>query len=250
MSNNNSDENNSDNDNSDNEFEFEYESESEGFNSDDFEDDFSVSEKIVDQKADDKIHETFDGDPDGLPQRSLTAAEKAFIGNSSSMAVTRIMKDRRELGRATDYLDYFEIDIEDDNIHIWKVTMRFPEKEKLQKALDSYAESSENHPNGIKMELTFPSDFPMAPPFMRVISPRFKFHTGRVTIGGSICTELLTSQGWMPTYSVGQALIQVQSEILGGNPDLEPYSRYQAEYSKQEAMEAFMRVARQKGWEK
>lgn len=185
-----------------------------------------------------------------LHQRTLSVAEKAFIGNSSSMAVTRIMKDRKEMSRSLDYAENFEIDFENDNIHIWNVVMRFPKKEKLQQDLNAYAEISETHTNGIKMEITFPSNFPMAPPFMRVVSPRFKFHTGRVTIGGSICTELLTSQGWLPTYSVGQALIQVQSEILGGNPDLEPYNKSQTEYSRNEALEAFMRVARQKGWEK
>ena len=31
---------------------------------------------------------------------------------------------------------------------------------------------------------------------MRVIRPRFAFHTGHVTVGGSICIELLTSSGW------------------------------------------------------
>jgi hypothetical protein len=53
----------------------------------------------------------------------------------------------------------------------------------------------------VKMELTFPKDYPFSPPFIRVIEPRFKFHTGHVTIGGSICHEILTRSGWTPTNS-------------------------------------------------
>jgi ubiquitin-conjugating enzyme E2 Q len=129
--------------------------------------------------------------------------------------------------------------------------MRFPETEQIQKNLDDYAkETGKNHPNAVKIEITFPVDFPMSPPFMRVVSPRFKFRTGRITIGGSICTELLTSSGWVPTYSVGQALIQIQSEILEGNASFEPCGRdgQSNQYSDTEAREAFARKAREMGW--
>lgn len=42
--------------------------------------------------------------------------------------------------------------------------------------------------------MIFPPNFPFAPPFIRVIRPRFMFRTGHVTIGGSICTEMLTNK--------------------------------------------------------
>jgi hypothetical protein len=41
----------------------------------------------------------------------------------------------------------------------------------------------------------------MSPPFVRVLRPRFKFHTGHVTIGGSICSPILTQQ-WDPSISL------------------------------------------------
>jgi len=50
----------------------------------------------------------------------------------------------------------------------------------------------------IVIRLVFPSDYPARPPYVRVIRPRFKFRTGHVTIGGAICTEALSSQGWDP----------------------------------------------------
>ena len=39
-------------------------------------------------------------------------------------------------------------------------------------------------------------NYPFAPPFARVILPRFKFKSGHVTTGGSICMQLLTTSGW------------------------------------------------------
>ena len=48
------------------------------------------------------------------------------------------------------------------------------------------------------MSVRFPVDYPKSVPFVRMIKPRFKWHTGHVTIGGSMCTELLTPAGWQP----------------------------------------------------
>lgn len=72
----------------------------------------------------------------------------------------------------------------------------------------------------IEMEMQFPKEYPMFPPFVRVIRPRFKFltgknhdfvtdsnkhmisHKGHVTIGGSICMEMLTRSGWSPSNDI------------------------------------------------
>ena len=43
----------------------------------------------------------------------------------------------------------------------------------------------------IKLAITFPKGYPFDPPFIRVVEPRFAFHSGHVTIGGSICAEYL-----------------------------------------------------------
>jgi ubiquitin-protein ligase len=44
----------------------------------------------------------------------------------------------------------------------------------------------------IELHVSFPNDYPFAPPFVRVVRPRFERWTGHVTYGGSICTEFLT----------------------------------------------------------
>ena len=88
----------------------------------------------------------------------------------------------------------------------------------------------------------------MEPPFVRVITPRFAFHTGHVTVGGSICMELLTSSGWRPTYTVESVLIQIRSSFVEGGGRLDP-QRAHIPYSALEACEAFKRVAREHGWQ-
>jgi ubiquitin-conjugating enzyme E2 Q len=227
---------------------------------DDFEvddDSFSVPEETIDDMIkefnDEKsVEKTTDSSTVLSPdlERHLSEIEKKFIGNSSQMAITRIMKDRIEIAKTELYNAFFEVDFINDNIHIWSLLMRFSETDEIQKSLNDYAEASKGkHPNAIKMEITFPQDYPMSPPFMRVISPKFKYRTGRITIGGSICTELLTSSGWVPTYSIGQTLIQIQSEMIDGKPQIEPYNCGSSnEYSLSEAQEAFTRKAREMGW--
>ena len=85
------------------------------------------------------------------------------------------------------------------------------------------------------------------PPFVRVVSPRFAFHTGHVTIGGSICMEELTASGWNPTYSVERVLDMVLSAMLDGDALLHATAADRP-YTLSEARAAFSRVALQHGW--
>jgi hypothetical protein len=101
----------------------------------------------------------------------------------------------------------------------------------------------------VSLELTMPPDFPSAPPFVRVVSPRFAFHTGHVTIGGSLCMELLTSAGWRSDFTLESVLVQVRAALLEGGGRLDP-RRAHVPYSRDEATRAFWRVARQHGWER
>merc|ERR1719379_2781174 len=97
------------------------------------------------------------------------------------------------------------------------------------------------------MDVAFPPDFPFSPPFIRILRPRFQFHTGHVTVGGSICMELLTPAGWLPSYSLENVFVQIRSEMTegGGRVDFQQGDR---DYPEAEARDAFQRVARQHGW--
>lgn len=106
----------------------------------------------------------------------------------------------------------------------------------------------------IVLELRFPPRFPMDPPFVRVIRPRFLEFAhgggGHVTAGGAMCMELLTQSGWLPTASIESVLLQVRMAILSPEPRparllLDP-SRM--EYSVSEAVDAYRRVSMAHGW--
>ena len=119
----------------------------------------------------------------------------------------------------------------------------------------------------VELEVSFGADFPSSPPFVRVVAraisrlhlgcisaasrqvvaPRFAFHTGHVTVGGSICMELLTSTGWSADYSIDSLLVLVRQTMLDGGGTLDTRLAH-VPYDEAEARNAFQRVARQHGW--
>ena len=127
----------------------------------------------------------------------------------------------------------------------------------------------------IKMEITFPSDYPTRPFFLRCVSPRFCWYTGHVTAGGAICIEALTTEGtpgsWQPDICVESVLntvfmnfLDTTSEIIrtatgpgGRSGPLRVDLRGQfhpsplQEYTEHEARSAFSRMLshhRANGW--
>ncbi|KAM0325400.1 hypothetical protein ACHAQA_007386 [Verticillium albo-atrum] len=112
----------------------------------------------------------------------------------------------------------------------------------------------------IVLEARFGRSFPLSPPFVRVIRPRFlPFASGgggHVTAGGAMCMELLTNSGWSPAASIESVLLQVRMALCSLDPQparLEQVSRSRfraaADYNVEEAIEAYKRSARTHGWE-
>ncbi|KAJ5766486.1 uncharacterized protein N7511_004102 [Penicillium nucicola] len=106
----------------------------------------------------------------------------------------------------------------------------------------------------IVLELRFPAQFPIDPPFVRVIRPRFlEFASGgggHVTAGGAMCMELLTHSGWLPSASIESVLLQVRMALTATDPHparLSP-QRANPDYSVREAVAAYTRACRMHGW--
>ncbi|KAB5582384.1 hypothetical protein GE09DRAFT_265964 [Coniochaeta sp. 2T2.1] len=108
----------------------------------------------------------------------------------------------------------------------------------------------------IVMEFRFGRDWPMSPPFVRAVRPRFKLFMhgggGHVTAGGAMCMELLTNSGWSPANSMESVILQVRmalcSEERGARLDLSPVGRSMGDYGVGEAVEAYKRAANAHGW--
>ena len=103
---------------------------------------------------------------------------------------------------------------------------------------------------GIKsvvMEIRFGKNYPMSPPFVRVIRPRFLSFMagggGHVTAGGALCMELLTNSGWSAVSNIESVLLQVRLAMSSTDPKparLEPGGI--RDYQVGEAVEAFVRA--------
>jgi len=126
-------------------------------------------------------------------------------------------------------------------MYLWKVEFfNFDKEEPIAKDLVYLRQRS------IVLHIAFPPDYPFSPPFCRVIRPRFQFHTGHVTVGGSICMELLTTKGWSPENTIEAVIMSIRSSFLAGGGRLD---RHQAgDYTEQEARIAFDRLVMQHGW--
>lgn len=99
----------------------------------------------------------------------------------------------------------------------------------------------------VVLEIRFGKDYPMSPPFVRVVRPRFLGFTfgggGHVTAGGAMCMELLTNSGWSAVSNIESVLLQVRLAISSTDPHPARLdNRHAQDYGIGEAVEAFIRA--------
>ncbi|KAJ4466482.1 hypothetical protein C8J55DRAFT_527332 [Lentinula edodes] len=135
-----------------------------------------------------------------------------------------------------------------DNLFQWIVELHSFD-EKLPIAKDMKAKNL----NSVIFEIRFPPDYPISPPFFRIITPRFLpfIHGGggHVTGGGSICMDLLTSSGWLPSYNIASVLLQIKLAISNLDPRparLAP--NWNTPYGILEALQGYKRAASTHNW--
>lgn len=144
-----------------------------------------------------------------------------------------------------------EIDMVNDSLYRWAVKMHadgFPEGCSLRNELRRFGSEHPSGAGAVLMDVQFPNTYPMDPPFIRVVRPRFQIHTGHITIGGSVCMQLLTPSGWLPSVSLESVFVAIRSEMVEGGGRLDFSNKN--DYSVSEAKEAFDRVAQRYGWTK
>lgn len=174
---------------------------------------------------------------------------RTYGGSCSSQASMRINK---EYGALLDSKEFSKIKIDYENgsnIYVWIVRIdlsTYHLSDRLKRDFDMYA-SRYGKPKEVKFEIRFSSNYPNDPPFVRIISPRFTFRTGHVTIGGSICTEGLTKNGWNAQRTIENILVEIFLNVEVGNGSLDIHgSSY--DYQLSEALNAFQRSLSVHGW--
>lgn len=143
-----------------------------------------------------------------------------------------------------------------DNVYQWLVELHsFPPTLPLAQDMERTGVKS------VVLEIRFGPSYPMSPPFVRVVKPRFKGFAqgggGHITAGGALCMELLTNSGWSAVSSVESVLVQVRMAICADDPParLEVTGGRSSLagggggcYGVGEAREAYVRACRAHGW--
>eukprot|EP01135_Chromosphaera_perkinsii_P009326 Nk52_evm2s1737 gene=Nk52_evmTU2s1737 len=171
---------------------------------------------------------------------------------------------REELGMVRGHAQLqLDVQTEDEN-STWYVRLfapNFPANSGL------YTDMQESKRNGntdsVQLELSFPANYPIDPPFVRVTAPRFKWHTGCVTWGGAIAIETLvktgTKYGYKPHFTVSFLLYCVITNMTApipqydqspGRIDFEPErSPERTGYDLDTARENFKEALYTHGWD-
>lgn len=172
--------------------------------------------------------------------RILTEKSKE-IKYFSSMRNKRLMKEIQQSQKPEVQELGMVFTINEENMYQWKVKLF-----NFDKDSELYKDLTNANMDFIEMEILFEQQYPIKPPFIRIIKPVFKYRTGHITLGGSICMELLTNQGWSPAYSIETLMIQIKSTIIeNGRLDM---NKLTYSYSIEEARDSFKRMLITHNW--
>ncbi|XP_043467785.1 ubiquitin-conjugating enzyme E2Q-like protein CG4502 [Leptopilina heterotoma] len=145
----------------------------------------------------------------------------------------RLMKELSEIQRTQHRKDStFTAELVNDNLYEWHIRLH-----KIDPESKLAADMRELNIHNILLHVVFPENFPFAPPFMRVISPRIE--KGFVMEGGAICMELLTPRGWASAYTVEAVIMQFAASIVKGQGRIARKPKTNKEFNRRSAEESF-----------
>ncbi|KAI5456386.1 hypothetical protein BGZ63DRAFT_429046 [Mariannaea sp. PMI_226] len=194
--------------------------------------------------------------PGALDLDSLPKLLEPDFAASSPAALRSLNREIKELQRTQSrselrtlgwYIDFDKL----SNLFHWIVELHsFDESLPLVQDMKRAGHGS------VVLEIRFGSSFPLSPPFVRVVRPRFLPFSqgggGHVTMGGAICSELLTNSGWSPALSLEKVFLDVRVNLS----DMDPPARLDtrtyggtSDYGFGEAVDAFRRAAIAHGWQ-
>ncbi|KAM3839137.1 ubiquitin-conjugating enzyme E2Q-like protein 1 isoform 1-T1 [Vipera latastei] len=140
-----------------------------------------------------------------LVSTSLVPASRQ--AHCTQVRTRRLMKELQDIARLSDR--FISVELVDESLFDWNVKLHQVDKDSVL-----WQDMKETNTEYILLNLTFPDNFPFAPPFMRVLSPRLE--NGYVLDGGAICMELLTPRGWSSAYTVEAVMRQFAASLVKG----------------------------------
>lgn len=154
-------------------------------------------------------------------------------GIYNKICIKRINKELKQMSQL-DKIYGFPVVVSYDEkaMNIWTVTIETP-KEKW---------------GTMTWEIRFDNDYPVKPPFIRIVRPHFKYLSGHITIGGAFCNPILTNQKWRAGISIGNLIEMLIVNMEEGGAQLDA-TKNNAEYSLEAAKKAYMRYKVAHGWD-
>ncbi|KAL7788457.1 hypothetical protein V8C43DRAFT_112295 [Trichoderma afarasin] len=191
-------------------------------------------------------------DLESLPK--LPAPSWASTSPTALKTLNRAIKEMHEIQRREDlaslgwYIDFDKI----SNIFHWTVELHSFEVD-----LPLAKDMKEKGCTSIVLEFRFGANFPFSPPFVRVVRPRFlpfsRGGGGHVTMGGAICSEMLTNSGWSAAMTIEKVILQIRLGLVEQDRparlDTAKGTNDNNDYGIGEAIDAYQRAARLHGWQ-
>jgi hypothetical protein len=124
--------------------------------------------------------------------------------------------------RAAAHGDDWKVSLPDEG---WVIKLRFIQEGdpefSFRRTLAALAAEHGRSP-ALRLEASFPLQYPASPPLVRVVWPRLARQTGHVTADGAVCMHALSSNGWVSTIRMHDLLIEMRLLFLEGGIRLDP----------------------------
>ncbi|KAJ8981595.1 hypothetical protein NQ317_011874 [Molorchus minor] len=171
--------------------------------------------------------------------------------SGSVQATDRLMKELRDIYRSDSFKNkMYQIELINDSLYEWNVRLMCVDPDSpLSHDLQLLKEKEGK--DAILLNMLFKDTYPFEPPFVRVVHPIIS--GGYVLVGGAICMELLTKQGWSSAYTVEAVIMQISATLVKGKARIQfgaPKVCSQGQYSLARAQQSFKSLVQiqQKKW--
>lgn len=169
-------------------------------------------------------------------------------GHGSVQATDRLMKELRDIYRSDAFKKgVYKVELQNDSLYDWNIRLYKvdPDSHLYSDLTQLRDKEGVDH---ILLNMVFEDTFPFDPPFVRVVYPVLQ--NGYVLLGGALCMELLTKQGWSSAYTVEAVIMQIAATLVRGKARIH-LGGYKGQYSLSRAKQSFkslVQIHEKNGW--
>jgi len=173
----------------------------------------------------------------------------------SVQASDRLMKELRDIYRSDSFKKgIYTLELVNDSLYEWNIKLKGVDKDSPLHG-DLMTLKEKEGKDFIQLNMTFKENYPFEPPFVRVVHPLIS--GGYVLVGGAICMELLTKQGWSSAYTVEAVIMQISATFVKGKARIhfgassKVSSSSQGQYSlarAQQSYKSLVQIHEKNGW--